>query len=70
MVVYEGKLSSLRRVKDIVEEVSAGLECGAGCDGFTEWAEGDNLECYLLVTKSRRLEEARATTAVDVSTLA
>eukprot|EP00198_Chlamydomonas_reinhardtii_P003072 XP_001692408.1 organellar translation initiation factor [Chlamydomonas reinhardtii] len=70
VVVYEGKLSSLRRVKDIVEEVSAGLECGAGCDGFTEWAEGDNLECYLLVTKSRRLEEARATTAVDVSTLA
>ncbi|KAG2442199.1 hypothetical protein HYH02_009685 [Chlamydomonas schloesseri] len=69
-VVYEGKLSSLRRVKDIVEEVSAGLECGAGCDGFTDWAEGDTLECYLLVTKSRRLEEARATTAVDVSTLA
>ncbi|EFJ46366.1 hypothetical protein VOLCADRAFT_93234 [Volvox carteri f. nagariensis] len=68
-VVYEGKLSSLRRVKDIVEEVSAGLECGVGCDGFAEWAEGDVLECYLLVTKSRRLEDARATTAVDVASL-
>ncbi|GLC47031.1 hypothetical protein PLESTB_001437200 [Pleodorina starrii] len=68
-VVYEGKLSSLRRVKDIVEEVSAGLECGVACEGFTEWAEGDVLECYLLVTKSRRLEEARATTAVDVASL-
>ncbi|GIL67209.1 hypothetical protein Vafri_20631 [Volvox africanus] len=68
-MLYEGKLSSLRRVKDVVEEVAAGLECGLGCDGFTEWAEGDTIECYLLVTKSRRLEEARATTAVDVSTL-
>ncbi|KAG2490006.1 hypothetical protein HYH03_011472 [Edaphochlamys debaryana] len=68
-VVYEGKLTSLRRVKDLVEEVSAGLECGVGCEGFTEWQEGDQIECYLLVTKSRRLEEARATTAVDMSTL-
>ncbi|KXZ43734.1 hypothetical protein GPECTOR_81g182 [Gonium pectorale] len=68
-VVYDGKLSSLRRVKDVVEEVPAGLECGLGADGFTEWQEGDVLECYLLVTKSRRLEDARATTAVDVATL-
>ncbi len=34
-VVYEGKLSSLRRVKDSVEEVAADLECGLGCDGWT-----------------------------------
>ncbi|GFR51954.1 hypothetical protein Agub_g14476 [Astrephomene gubernaculifera] len=68
-VVYDGKLSSLRRVKDAVDEVGSGLECGLGCDGFWEWAEGDVLECYQLLTKSRRLEEARATTAVDVATL-
>jgi translation initiation factor IF-2 len=67
--MYDGKLSSLRRIKDLVEEVSSGLECGVGCDGFTDWVEGDLLECYLLVSKSRRLEEARATTAVDVATL-
>lgn len=67
--MYEGKLSSLRRVKDMVDEVAAGLECGVGCDGFADWAEGDILECYLLVTKSRRLDEARASTAVDVATL-
>lgn len=52
-----------------MEEVAAGLECGLGCDGWTDWAEGDTIECYLMVTKSRRLEEAKATTAVDVSTL-
>ncbi len=68
-MVYDGKLSSLRRVKDVVDEVSAGLECGLACDAFTNWEEGDSVECYLLVTKSRRLEEARAATAVDLSTL-
>lgn len=67
--MYEGKLSSLRRNKDLVEEVPAGLECGVGCDDFTDWNEGDVIECYQLVTKSRKLEDAKATTAVDVDKL-
>jgi translation initiation factor IF-2 len=44
--VFEGKLSSLRRVKDLVEEVKEGFECGVGCDDFLEWAVGDTLECF------------------------
>jgi len=69
-VVHEGKLASLRRVKDNVESVEAGLECGVGIEGFLDWAEGDVIECFQVVSKARRLEEARATTAVDIATLA
>jgi len=69
-VVYEGKLVSLRRVKDNVDEVSEGTECGLGCEDFLEWSAGDKIECYLMVSKTRRLEEARASTAVDIATLA
>jgi translation initiation factor IF-2 len=40
------QISSLRRVKDNVEEVNEGLECGVGCEGFLEWQEKDSIECY------------------------
>lgn len=68
-VVFDGKMASLRRIKDDVEEVSEGVECGLGAENFTEWKEGDKIECYTMVSKSRRLEEAQASTAVDLSTL-
>ena len=50
-------------------QVGEGVECGLGCDDFLDWAEGDKLDVYLLVSKARRLEEAKATTAVDVASL-
>ncbi|GFH06110.1 Tr-type G domain-containing protein, partial [Haematococcus lacustris] len=65
-VVAEGKLISLRRVKDNVDEVPEGVECGVGMEGFIEWQEKDTFECFQIVTKVRRLEEARAATAVDI----
>lgn len=57
-VVFTGKLSSLRRVKDIVKEVPAGTECGAAVDGFLDWQEGDIISCYELRARTRTLEEA------------
>eukprot|EP00983_Pelagomonas_calceolata_P047400 1140631-Pelagomonas_calceolata.AAC.2 len=45
-VVFDGKMASLRRIKDDVEEVSEGVECGLGAENFTEWKEGDKIECY------------------------
>ncbi len=57
-MVYSGKLSSLRRVKDIVKEVPSGTECGAAIDGFVEWEEGDIISCFDVRTKTRTLEEA------------
>lgn len=68
-IVHEGKLNSLRRVKDDVNEVSEGTECGLGCEDFLEWSEGDQLEFFLVVSRNRKLEEAKASTAVDIATL-
>ena len=49
-VVWEGQLASLRRIKEIVKEVSAGLECGIGSE-FSLWKEGDKVEAYDLVER-------------------
>jgi len=46
VVIYEGKLSSLRRFKDDVKEVQNGYECGIGIENFNDIKIGDNLECY------------------------
>ncbi|XP_047066519.1 translation initiation factor IF-2, chloroplastic isoform X2 [Lolium rigidum] len=59
--VYVGTLDSLRRVKETVKEVGAGLECGVGVDDFDDWEEGDVVEAFNTVKKARTLEEASAT---------
>jgi len=46
IIVYEGKLSSLRRFKDDVKEVQNGYECGIGIENFNDLKIGDTLECY------------------------
>ena len=46
IVIYEGKLSSLRRFKDDVKEVQNGYECGIGIENFNDLKIGDTLECY------------------------
>ena len=59
-VVAEGLLTSLRRVKDDVSEVGAGLECGVSVAGFSDWAENDTVQAYDVKSKQRTLEEASA----------
>ncbi|TAE56878.1 MAG: translation initiation factor IF-2 [Nostocales cyanobacterium] len=54
-VTYEGVLDSLKRMKEDVREVNAGYECGIGIDKFHDWAEGDIIEAYQMVTKRRTL---------------
>jgi translation initiation factor IF-2 len=68
-IVYKGTLTSLRRVKDNVDEVPAGMECGIGVDSFTSWNEGDAINCFMVVTKSQKLEEAKAA-SLDLAALA
>ena len=46
MVVYDGKVGSLRRFKDDVGEVAAGYECGIGIENFQDIKEGDLIEAY------------------------
>ncbi len=45
-VVYDGRIASLRRFKDDVREVQAGLECGLTLENFQDVKEGDVIEAY------------------------
>ena len=47
-VVFDGKMSTLRRFQDEVEEVKSGLECGIRLADYNDYEEGDIIECYLL----------------------
>jgi translation initiation factor IF-2 len=46
VVVYTGKISSLRRFKDDVNEVRSGFECGASVSNFNDIKVSDVLECF------------------------
>lgn len=46
VVIFEGKISSLKRFKDDVKEVQSGFECGIGIERFNDIKEGDVLEAY------------------------
>ena len=48
VVVYIGRLSSLKRFKDDANEVRAGFECGASVSNFNDVKVGDILECFHL----------------------
>ena len=47
-VVFDGKMSTLRRFKDEVAEVKSGLECGIRLAEYNDYEEGDVIECYTL----------------------
>lgn len=61
--VHVGVVESLRRVKETVKEVNAGLECGIGVEDFDDFEVGDILEAFNSVQKRRTLEEASASMA-------
>jgi translation initiation factor IF-2 len=46
VVVYEGKMSSLRRFKDDVKEVASGYECGIGLENYNDIKNGDIIEAF------------------------
>lgn len=47
-VVFDGRMSTLRRFKDEVEEVKSGLECGIRLADYNEYEINDIIECYTL----------------------
>ena len=55
IVVYTGVLGSLKRFKDDVKEVAAGLDCGLNIDGFNDIKIGDTIEAYQIVEIKRKL---------------
>ena len=48
VIIFEGKLSSLRRFKDDVKEVASGYECGIGLENYNDIKEGDVIECFVM----------------------
>lgn len=48
VVVYEGKLGSLKRFQDDVKEVNSGFECGLSIENFNDIKEGDIVEGYIM----------------------
>ena len=58
VVIYTGRIISLRRFKDDANEVRAGFECGVGISNFNDVKVGDILECFKM-EKSRPLEVPR-----------
>ena len=46
VVVYEGKMSSLRRFKDDQKEVASGYECGIGLENYNDIKQGDIIEAF------------------------
>ena len=56
VVIFEGEISSLKRFKDDVKEVSKGYECGIGVVGYSDIKPGDYLESFKEVEERATLE--------------
>lgn len=56
-ILFDGKMSSLRRFKDDVKEVRNGLECGIGLEDYNDIEVADLFEAYFLNEKKRTLED-------------
>lgn len=50
-MVWEGRVSQLKQVKQVVEQVGKGSECGIMFDGFEDFKVGDSVEVVNLQTK-------------------
>ncbi len=48
VVVFEGKLSSLKHYKEDVKDMAAGFECGMSLEGHNDIKEGDVVECFIM----------------------
>ncbi len=55
VVVYNGRISSLKRFKEDVKEVHAGYECGVGLENFNDIKVGDHIEAYEIIEIKREL---------------
>ncbi|MGD9706756.1 MAG: translation initiation factor IF-2 [Candidatus Delongbacteria bacterium] len=54
--IYQGKLTSLKRIKDDAKEVSSGFECGIGIENFNDIKENDIIEVFEYKETQRKLE--------------
>ncbi|MFZ1035663.1 MAG: translation initiation factor IF-2 [Smithella sp.] len=57
VVVFDGKILSLKRFKDDAREVAAGFECGISIEGFNDIHPGDVIEAYVIEEMEKKLEQ-------------
>ena len=55
VVIYEGKLKTLKRYKEEVTEVRNGYECGMALDNYEDLKVGDQIECFTVTFREREL---------------
>jgi translation initiation factor IF-2 len=55
VVIHEGSLKTLKRFKDEVREVKAGMECGMAFENYSDIQRGDQIECFELEEVARVL---------------
>jgi len=55
-VIYDGKISSLRRFQDDVKEVQNGYECGIGLENYNDIKNNDIIECYFMIEIKPKLD--------------
>lgn len=56
VIIFEGKISSLKRFKDDAKEVAKGYECGIGVEGYNDIKAGDYLESFKEIEEQAVLE--------------
>jgi translation initiation factor IF-2 len=56
VVIYEGRVDSLRRFKDEASEVRNGMECGIGIKDYHDLKVGDQIETFEVVSVARKLQ--------------
>ncbi len=56
VVIHEGELSTLKRFKEEVQVVNAGMECGMGFEGYHDLRKGDTIECFTVEFLTRKLD--------------
>ncbi len=61
--VFKGKLGSLKRFKDDAREVTNGMECGIGINGFSDIQQGDTIEAFAMERVAAELTGAVTATA-------
>jgi translation initiation factor IF-2 len=60
-IIYDGKLTTLKRFKDEVKEVKNGYECGMSLENFNDVKSEDVIEAYIMEEKKRTLVPTEAT---------
>ena len=55
VVIWDGKIATLRHFKDEAREIKAGMDCGIALDGYQDFEVGDMLEVYEVVEERRSL---------------